>query len=147
MGFSISKNGGATAYTIAHFSNISFEGVDPADAIGDITDDDEAAVLLAVFGPVTKINLDWIIMQEASSVVSGTGSPVTGAPEQVKYLFDVLRSQGTDQTTDTYTLTITFSGGTTFVRTGRITRLTCPMSSDAPLTFNAHLEFTVGTVF
>jgi hypothetical protein len=85
-------------------------------------------------------------MNESSSVVTGTGSPVTGAPEQVKYLFDTLRSQGSSQITDTYTLTVTFSGGTTFVRTGVITKLVCPMLAENPLVFNGSITFQVGTV-
>lgn len=146
MGFSLSKNSGATVYTITHFSNMNFRGENPAEAISIPTGDDEDAVIIVDQGPISRISIDWIIMQEASSVVSGTGSPVTGTPEQLKYLFDTLRSQGPDQILDEYVLTITFSGGVTFVRTGRIVNFECPMSSDMPLTFNARLEFLVGTV-
>jgi len=146
LGFSISKNSGATVYTITHFSNINLEAENPAAAVSIPTDDDQAAVILKDLGPLTRIILDWIIIQEASSVVSGTGSPVTGAPEQAKYLLDTLRSQGVDQILDEYVLTITFSGGVTIVRTGHILKFACPMSSDTPLTFNAHLEFLVGDV-
>lgn len=144
MGFSISKNGGATVYTIAHFSNIAFEREDDAVVFGDPAGSDEDAIITVDTGPLLRIIIDWIIMQEASSVVSGMGSPVTGAPEQVKYLLDTLSSNEENRFLDKYVVTITFSGGTTIVREGRLVKLTCPMSSDTPLTFNGHLEFLVG---
>lgn len=142
----LNKNSSATVLTINNFSNLVIDGSTPSDALGDITGDEENAVLIRATGPSMQIAFDYTLTAEASDVVSGTGSPVTTAVGQMKYLYDTLMSTGSSSFTDTYTLTIDFGSGVTFVRTGVITKIVCQMAGDQPLTFRGSIQFQVGTV-
>lgn len=146
MASTLNKNSSATILTFNNFRNLIVKATTPADAIGDITADDDDAILIKVLGPQMTIEFDWTLMAEASSVVSGTGSPVTTAVGQFLYLYNTLKSQGTDQITDTYTLTLDFGGGNTLVKTGVITELTTTMEETTPVTYTGHLAFLAGTV-
>lgn len=93
------------------------------------------------------LGFDWTLMEEASSVVSGAGGSVTTAVGQYKYLYDTFMSKGASQILDTYTLTLDYGGGVTFVRTGVVTKIVCTLTGDEPVTFKGHIDFTAGTVF
>jgi len=142
----INKNSSATVLTINNFSNLTIRGQNPADAIADVVGDEEDAILIKVLGPQMTISFEYDVVEEATSVVSGTGSPVTSAVGQFLYLYNTLWSKGTDQITDTYTLTLDFGGGSTLERTGVITEIDCIMASDKPLTFKCTISFQVGAV-
>lgn len=145
MPITINKNSSATVLTINNFSNLTVDGSTPYTSIADLLDAEDKAILLKADGATMLISFDYTIMGETSTVVSGTGSPVTTAPGQFSYLFDTLMSKGSSAHTDTYTLTIDFGGGVTFQRTGEIVRITAKMSSDQPLTFVGSITFSVGT--
>jgi len=151
MPITIAKDAGAGAgsdstLTIRNFENLVADASTPADVIGDLVDTESAAILIKFLGATLVIDFDYTIMEEATDVVSGSGSGVTTAPGQFKYLYDTLMSKGASAILDTYTLTLDFGGGVTFVRTGVITKITCTMTGQEPLTFKGHITFQVGTV-
>jgi hypothetical protein len=102
--------------------------------------------MIAMEGARMTVGFDWELVEETSSVVSGAGGSVTTAVGQKQYLYDTFMSKGASQILDTYTLTLDYGGGVTFVRTGVPTKITCTMTSDQPVTFKAHIDFTVGSV-
>lgn len=146
MPITINKNSSATILTINNFANLVIDGNTPSDALGDIVGTETNAILIKAMGPSMQISFEYTLTTEAADVVSGTGSPVTTAVGQMKYLYDTLMSTGTTSFSDTYTLTVDFGGGVTFARTGVITKITCQMASDQPLTFRGSITFQVGTV-
>jgi hypothetical protein len=140
--------GGATdtTLTIRNFFNLSLEGDNQTEVIADIIGDDGDARLFSILGGTLKINFEYELMQESTSVVSGTGGTVTTAVGQMKYLYDTLMPSGSDQFQNNYTLTLDFGGGVTMERDGRITKITCVMTSDEPVTFRGNVSFVSGTV-
>lgn len=141
MTITINKNSSATILTLNNFSNISYDLSMPVEVIKEIESDEEATKLLKIEGNTATLNFEWTLTEEASSVVSGTGSPVTTAVGQFKYLFDTLQPTSI---TDTFTVTVDFAG-TTFVRTGIITKITAIQTSDQPITFRGSMSLQVGT--
>lgn len=98
-----------STFTCNNFVNLAIEGNTPAEVIGDVTDSDEKAILIKFLGPTTTINFDWILMDESSTVVTGTGGTVTTARDQLRYLYNVLMSTGTSQILDSVRIIIYFS--------------------------------------
>src|SRR5437879_5799274 len=102
MGATINKNSSATILTIRNFENLVTDGSTPVEHIEDIAQTESDTMLFKFLGPSMTIDFDYYAVQEATDVVSGTGSPVTTSEGQYKYLFDTLMSKGADQITDTY---------------------------------------------
>jgi hypothetical protein len=219
MPITIGKNDGATILTVNNFNNLIIDSTTPIDNFSDIVGDEETAVLFKSAGPMMTISFEYVLVDEASTVVSGTGGTVTTARGQMKYLYDTLMSSGSDAFSDDYYIILEFSttaldsgtataggastltdsgkswtvngyagqvvkltGGTGsgqvrnitsntatqltvteawatnpdatttytivdgFARKGGITRLTCQMASDSPLTFRGTVGFIVGDV-
>lgn len=143
---SISKNSGATVLTINNFSNLNVTADTPYDNISDIAGSETSAVIVKSTGATMSISFDYTITTESSTVVTGTGSPVTSATGQFLYLYATLMSTGTSSFSDTYTINIDFGNGDNLNKPGVITKITCNMSSDQPLTFKGSITFLVGTV-
>lgn len=140
-------SGSDTTLTIRTFYGFNFEIDTPSEAFADIAGDEDDTILVAMMGTTMKISFDWDVHEEASDVIAaGIGGPVTTAIGQVKYLIDTLKSSGTSAILDSYTVTLDFGGGVTIVKTGKLTKLTVNQTSDAPITYKAHAEITVGTV-
>ena len=55
-------------------------------------------------------------------------------------------TSGASQITDSYTVTLEYGGGVTFVKSGRLASVDTTLTSQEPLTFKAKLEFMVGAV-
>ena len=109
MPINIYKNNGASILTINNFTNLMIDGNTPTDAWGDISDAETKAILLKSTGPTMQISFEYTLVDEASTVVSGTGGTVTTARGQMKYLYDTLMSTGTTQFTDKYHIIVSFS--------------------------------------
>ena len=105
----INKRNGTTTLTINNFSNLMIDGNTPTDAWGDITDEETKAILMKSTGPTMQITFEYTLIDEASTVVSGTGGTVTTVRGQMKYLYDTLMSTGADQFTDDYDIIVQFS--------------------------------------
>ena len=144
MPLTISKNAGATTYTMRNFQNLRINGISPVDIISDISGGEDDTMLLKIFGPQMTCDISWTLVDEASTVVSGTGSPVTTAVGQCKYLFDTLWSKGSTSDTDEYDLTIDFGSGVTMARSGHLTNIDVSMTGHDPLTFLGTIRFEVG---
>lgn len=144
MPLTISKNSGATTYTMRNFQHLRINGITLLDIIDDNTGDEDDALLLKVFGPRMAIDISWTITDEASSVVTGTGGSVTTAVAQCKYLYDTLWSKGDNQHSDDYQLEIDFGGGVTMSRPGHISAIDVIMTYNEPLTFSGSIRFEVG---
>ncbi len=151
MVITIAKDAGAgsgsdTTYTIRNFRNLSIDGATPAESFDDMTGDEQDTVIIKILGAKMTVDFDWTILDESTSVVSGAGGTVTTALQQQTYLYDTLMSQGTSAILDWYQLTLDYGGGNTWARFGVIAKLDLTMTSDAPLTFNGHISFVIGTV-
>jgi hypothetical protein len=146
MPISISKNSGASVYEIRNFENLHTGIAVPVIDISDITGDDQDGMLTVIEGPCSTIEFDWVVLDESSSVVTGTGSPVTTAIAQHAYLTNTFMPNGANQILDSYTITLDFCGGSTFSRDGRLTDIDLVMTGNEPLTWKAHAKFIVGTV-
>jgi hypothetical protein len=144
MPVTISKNSGATTYSIRNFTSLRLNGITPIDIISDIAGDETDTMLLKFFGPQLTIDVSWVITDESSSVVSGTGGSVTTAVAQTKYLYDTLWSKGSTSDTDEYNLELDFGSGITMFRTGHVTNIDVSMTSHEPLTFSGTMRFEVG---
>jgi hypothetical protein len=144
MPVTINKNSGATTYSIRNFTSLRLNGITPLDIISDIAGDETDTMLLKFFGPQMTIDVSWVITDESSSVVSGTGGSVTTAVGQTKYLYDTLWSKGSTSDTDEYELELDFGGGVTMSRTGHVTNIDVSMTSNEPLTFSGTIRFDVG---
>ncbi|MEO9319437.1 MAG: hypothetical protein ABI361_02070 [Nitrososphaera sp.] len=138
----IDKNSGSTVYTIRNFYDLTVDLNTPADVVASIQDNEDKAILIKILGATMNITLTYNIQDEASSVVTGTGSPVSTAIDQFLYLFSTLESI---DVRDNYTFTFDFGGGKTFVKNGLIGKITPVMTSDAPITFRCTMQFVVGT--
>lgn len=147
----ISKRDGGdnaiTAFEARNFSIQSIRGQTPADAIGDIVNDAEAAIITKFIGPQLEISLEWTLTEEEASVVfDDTSGSVTKPHHQIQYLYDTLVAHDSDQITEEYTLTLYYGNDKSFIRTGTITGIDIIKSEDQPLTLKATLGFQVGTV-
>lgn len=142
----IGKNDSATVYTCNNFENLTTDATTPAEVFSDIVADSDDAILIKMAGPTKQISFDWVMTTESSSVVAGTGGTVDDAVEQYLYLYDTLLSQGTDQITDDYVITIYFGAGKSLVRTGTISKITTSMQGSEATIFRGHIDFQVGTI-
>jgi hypothetical protein len=95
-----------TTYTLNNFLNLGIRTDMLVNQIPDLGSDEEAAILAADLAPTMNLQMTWTIADETSTVVSGLGSPVTSAIEQLNYLHTVFRPSGESQITDSYTLVI-----------------------------------------
>lgn len=138
----LNKNSSATILEIRNFENEAMRVSMPVEVIEEIESDEEATKLFKIRGNVGTISFEWILTDEATSVVTGTGSPVTTAVGQKKYLFDTLQPTGI---ADTFTLTIDYGGGVTIVRTGTIVDIATIMTKTEPITFRGTITFQIGT--
>ena len=146
MPLTVSKtsDSGNTTYTLRNFQNLRINGISPIEVISDISGDEDDTMLLKIFGPQLAIDVTLTLNDEASTVVSGTGSPVTSAVDQCKYFYDTLWSKGSSSDTDEYDLTIDFGSGVTMTRSGLVTNIDVSKTNHEPLTFSGTIRFEVG---
>lgn len=109
MPITINKNNGETALTINNFANLVIDGSTASDLIPDIGASENEAILIKALGASMVIGFDYTLVEEASTVVSGTGGTVTSARGQMKYLYDTLMSKGSSSFTDKYRIALEFS--------------------------------------
>lgn len=140
-----SGSGNDTTFSINHFDSLRVVTDTNAAAIPDLVGDESDGIIIAELGPTMVMYVVWTIIDESSSVVTGAGGTVQTAIEQVNYLHSVLRSGDEGQITDAFTLEIEYEGGSTFSRDGRIIKIQTEMAAKQPLTFQASLDFAVGT--
>ncbi|MEO9294499.1 MAG: hypothetical protein ABI347_02750 [Nitrososphaera sp.] len=107
MPITINKNNGTNILTINNFSNVTIDAGGSSDALGDLGGDEKNAILIKSLGPTMQINFEYNLIDESSTVV--TGSTVTTARAQLRYLYDTLMSTGANSYNDSYYLTLEFS--------------------------------------
>ena len=107
MPVTINKNDGTNILTINNFSNVVIDAGGGSDLLPDLAGDEKSAILIHTLGPTMTINFEYTLVDEASTVV--TGSTVTTARDQMKYLYNTLMSTGTASYTDSYWFTLEFS--------------------------------------
>jgi hypothetical protein len=73
----INKNSSATVLTIKNFNAMRISGLRPVDILNPMEATESEATIINFNGPSMTIDLEYIITDESSNVVSGTGSPVT----------------------------------------------------------------------
>lgn len=135
-----------TYYEAANFSLLSSRGQSGAEAIGDIGGNEENAILIKALGPTMNLSFEWIITDEDTTPVFGSGGPITSAIDIWKYLYDTMWSIDEKQITDEYTLTFYHGNDKSFIRPGTLTGIDVIQTSDQPLTYKATVTFLVGTV-
>lgn len=94
-------------FTVNNFSNVTVDAGNNSDTLADLAGDERSAILIHTLGPTMQINFEYSLIDEASTVVSG--STVTTARDQMKYLYNTLMSTGATSYNDFYWLILQFS--------------------------------------
>jgi hypothetical protein len=79
----LNRNNGATILTINNFNNLVIDGNSGSDLLPDLVGTEKDAILIRVLGPSMAISFEYTLIDEAISVVSGTGGTVTTARDQM----------------------------------------------------------------
>ena len=103
----INKNDTSGLFTINNFSNVTIDAGGGSDVLADLAGDERTALLIHTLGPTMQINFEYTLIDETSTVVSG--STVTNARDQMKYLYNTLMSTGSTSYSDAYWLVLQFS--------------------------------------
>jgi hypothetical protein len=109
MPITLNKNNGATILTINNFNNLVIDGNSGSELLPDLVGTEKDAILLRVLGPSMTLSFEYTLVDEASSVVSGTGGTVTMARDQMAYLYSTLMPAGDDGLDDEFTLILEYS--------------------------------------
>jgi hypothetical protein len=105
----LNKRDGSTVLTINNFSNISIDANTGSELFPDLAGSEKDAILVHFLGPTMTISFEYTLVDEGSTVVSGTGGTVTMARDQMAYLYNTLMSVGDAALTDEYTLSLEYS--------------------------------------
>lgn len=109
MPITLNKNDGATILTINNFNNLIVDGNTGSELLPDLTATEKDAILLRVLGPSMTLSFEYTLVDEASSVVSGTGGTVTMARDQMAFMYSTLMPTGDDGLDDEFTLILEYS--------------------------------------
>jgi len=128
-------------YTIRNLQVITISLTMPVEIIPLVEDNADNAQLIKFLGNSTKVGIDWMLLDESSSVV--TESTVQTAMEQLNYLHDTFQNVSFNSD---YQITIDdgVSDTNNFVKGGLPSLFTATKSGDEAIMWRAHIDFFIG---
>lgn len=135
---------GGNTYTMTFNTMLTWGGnaVFPVVASPLPQEDSDKQILLKIMGNSTDTKYGWIMKDEATTVVTGTGSPnIKTVPEQIAFWLSTMRPK---LLTDQFTLTFNFTAPLIFE--GLLSNFKWDMSGDAPVSANCSFQFLQGDV-